>query len=215
MALDFEAFKAYIESDGEIEFDLYAQDPHDWSWLQEIIPGIVISSAGGVVPFQAEGLIYGHPFYYRDRHGSASLSVGAKDGEKPYLGDTTLYSAGCETPEFEGGEHFIRNLVRLVPELKRSPFPYEFEGWKLNFANDGEWNYTIDSVEKTRHCGWGYTREEAYDYLSKTSTYLEEHGFTPEKQMQAILDQDFDRIPVKDDTRVYPEVDPPFTVILP
>lgn len=215
MAIDFESFKAWIESDGEIPFDMYAQDPNEWAWLQEIIPGLVIASAGGMAPFQAEGLYYGHPFYYRDRHGWASFRVGALDGEAPYLGNEILYIAGVETEEFVGGEHFIRNLVNIIPNLKRSEFPYEFEGKKLNLFNDKSWGYSVSETEKEIRVGWGHTPEEAYPNIFTTSAYLMEHGASAEHQLKMVQDGEFSPIPVNKDERRYPAVDPEFVVILP
>lgn len=205
MAIDFEAFKAYLESDGEIEFDLWAQNPGDWTWLQEIIPGIIISSAGGIVPFQAEGLLEGLPFYYRDRHGSASLRVGTADCDFPY-GDDVLYSSSVETPEYEGRENFIKNLVKLVKTLEKAPLLYKFEGKKLIFKNDKSWGYEISETEMDESYGWGHSPEEAWDYMLQPSAYLVEHGCSEDMQLQMNLDRAISRTPKNQDTRVYPEI---------
>jgi hypothetical protein len=212
MAFDAETFKAYIESDGQIPFDLHAQNPNDWAWLEEIIPGLIISSAGGLVPFQAEGIYRGHPFYYHDRHGQARLSIGELDGEIPYLGDYTIYTAYQDTEEWAGGKFFVRNLVQLVPNLKRSPFRYEFRGKKLHLANDKSWSFTVDESETETRSGWGFTPEEGYETLSVPSEYLMEHGATAEIQLAMRLAQEFDPTPVNKDERKYPEVDPDFVV---
>ncbi len=216
MAASFEAFEAWIESNGEIEFDMYAQELDRWSWLQDFIPTIVISSAGGIAPFQAEGLLQGLPFYYRDRHGYATLSVaGDPDGEKPYLGEKTYYQAGIDTEEFQGGEHFIKNLMKLVPQLKPTPYPYSFLGKKLNFTKDEGLNYTVSETETETWPGWGFTAEEAYAALQEPNEYLLSRGYSREKLVQMVKDQEFSPIPVSPDPRVYPEILPNFTVNYP
>lgn len=216
-----ETFISYLESEGdeELEFDLYAQNVDGWRWLQEWIPGIVISSAGGVAPFQAQGLLHGHPFYYKDRHGYAFLNVGELDGEAPYLGDTTLYSASVETEEFAGGENFVKNLMKLVPELKRTPFPYEFQGRKIEWGNESiharKYRVVEGEFDEFPTVGWGYFPEEAFEELAKPSEYLLSCGWTEEIQREIYELKAFSPEPVKTDERKYPDVDPPFTVNLP
>lgn len=213
-----EAFISYLESEGdeELEFDLYAQNVDGWRWLQEWIPGIVISSAGGIAPFQAQGLLHGHPFYYKDRHGYAFLNVGELDGEAPYLGDTTLYSASIETEEFAGGENFVKNLMKLVPELKCTPFPYEFQGRKIEWGNENiharKYRVVEGEFDDFPTVGWGYFPEEAFEELAKPSEYLLSCGWTEEIQREIYELRAFSPEPVKTDERKYPEVDPPFTV---
>lgn len=213
MTTSFEAFEAWMESDGSISFDPHAQDPSDWSWLQEFIPGLIISSAGGQIPFQAEGLYLGYPFYFRDRHGSASLSVGALDGEMPYHGNDILYYASVETEEFEGAKNFIKNLIALVPELKRSPYSYTFIGKTLDLTKSGS-GYAISEDKSTHYPAWGYTPDEAYMSLLEPSQYLVDHGFSIERQAQMNKDMDFDRTPLDDDSRKFPVTDPDFRINL-
>lgn len=210
MPIDFEAFEAYIESDGEIEFDPYAQNPDDWAILREIIPELIISSAGGLMPFQAEGLIEGYPFYYRDKYGSASLSVGATDGERPYLGDTTLWVSHCESVDGAEGKIFSKNIVNLIQSLEKSPFPYEFEGYALRFQKDKSWDFAVDKNEKTRTVGWGHSPEEAYLRIFEPSAYLEKAGCSTARQLEMTRAREFDKTPVVTDERVYPSILPNF-----
>lgn len=213
-----EAFISYLESgdDEGVEFDLYAQNVDSWLWLQELIPGIVVSSAGGVAPFEAQGLLHGHPFYYRDRHGYASLSIGAIDGEAPYLGDTTLYGASTETSEGDGEASFVKNLLKLVPKLERTPFPYEFQGRKIEWGNvpiqERKYRVVEGEFDEFPSVGWGYFPEEAFQELAKPSEYLLSRGWTEEIQREIYELRAFSPVPVKTDERKYPEVDPPFAV---
>jgi len=193
-------------------FDLYAQDPNDWSELTKLIPGIMITSAGGIVPFQAEGTLHGFPFYYRDRHGVAELRVGAVGSTDHILPAGALYSASVETPEFEGADHFVKNLYHLVPELKKAPFLYRFPGHKATFLNDGNWGYTIDRSSVEEALGWGHSLEEAYVNSSTPSTYLAEKGFSLEAQRKLWIDREVDTRPLNRDERAYPPVTPDFRV---
>jgi hypothetical protein len=214
MAFDLEAFKAYIESDQQLPFDLYAQDPKEWAWLQKIIPGMIVSSAGGQAPFQAEGIYHGYPFYYRDRHGVARLNIGELDGEAPYDTATALYTASKETAEFRGGEQFVHNLVELVPQLKPGEFRYHFSGKKLVMLNDGGWSYTVSETETQERAGWGFTPEAAFESMFTPIEYLIEHGCSAAQQYQMLTDQEFDPTPVNEDKRKYPVVAPEFVVKL-
>lgn len=212
-----EAFIAYLESseDDEIEFDLYSQNLDSWLWLQESIPGILISSAGGIAPFEVQGLLHGHPFYYRDRHGYASLSLGEVDGEPPYLGDKTLYGSSTETEEFGGAENFVENLMKLVPKLERTSFPYKFRGRKIIFGEGGIQAgdyHASEDFDDFGHVGWGYFPEEAFEKLAEPSEYLLSQGWTEDIQRRIYELQEFSPEPINTDERKYPEVDPPFTV---
>lgn len=210
-----EAFVAYLESDGEIPFDMYSVDLEKSEALQEIFPGLLISSAGGIVPFQAEGLIDGYPFYYRDRHGWASLTIGEKDGEPPYLMDGSLYSAGVETEEFGGGDNFLKNLTKLIPALERSPFLYHFEGWALDYDTyeNGYTSFRKTDMKETIY-GWGQNVDEAWEYVHKFKEHMREYGWDEDFQSRKIEAQEIGRVPVNQDERVFPEPEPVFRVNL-
>ncbi len=170
-------------------------------------------------PFQAEGLVFGRPFYYRsetnfnsDGTGYAELRLGHPDGEAPYWGPAVLYDAEIQSVERREQEDFIPNLFKLIPLLSRSKFFYEFEGYKVVMTNDGKWGYTIDTTQKDTRGGWGYTAEEAFDEMLQPASYLVDRGISEDTQLQMLLDQQFSRVPIKLDTRDFPLVDPDFSI---
>lgn len=57
----------------------YARVKDETQRLALAVPHLDIFDAGGMVPFQASGLWEEYPFYFRYRHGHASLSVGGED----------------------------------------------------------------------------------------------------------------------------------------
>lgn len=210
-----EAFEAYVNSNGSIPFDLYAQNTDHWAWVTEYIPGIVISSAGGSFPFQAEGLIHNMPFYFRSEWGSASLKVGSENGDMPHLPETALYSAHTEYAEKTDEEDFVRLLIKLVPQLKKSPYLWRFQANKLHMLNDGSWGFTVG--ERTDEvAGWGFTPEEGYfaarepkDYSSYPTVLT---SLTPDIQRAMWKAQNPSRTPKNADPRNYPDIPPVFTV---
>lgn len=212
MVTNFENFKAWVESGGEVEFDLYAQNIHDWEWLTEYIPGIVISSAGGLVPFEAFGLLHGHPFYFRVRHDVARLNVAAEDGD-PVSSRDVLYTASVECDSWKAKENFVPLLMKLVPALDVAPFLWEFECSKVQWANDGNKSYTVTD-EKDVRVGWGYTCEEGYKAAAEPSEYLLSAGWSVEFQRKLWDDQKVDRVPSNKDERKFPAVKPDFRVTL-
>jgi hypothetical protein len=209
MGIDKDAFKAFVESDGSIPFDLFAQDVSEWAWLDEFIPGVVVSSAGGMFPFQAEGLIHGYPFYYRHEWGSASLRVGEIDGETPYL--DSLWSSRVDYDDKIGEENFPKLLIQLVSLLEKSQFLYKFKGRRIDFLNDGSWSFTVsDEFEKHDRGAWGHNAVEAFMELRKPNEYLIEHGCSAEQQDAIWVAHDYDPIPTNRDERKFPEFNPSF-----
>lgn len=198
-------FEAWLDSDGDINFDMYAQDPSDWEWLVRHNPGLVVASAGGVVPFQAEGLIQGLPFYYRERHGIASLAVGEEDGEA--FGNQVLYSSDMETEEFSEGKNFARNITHLLRELQPTLYLWCFSGKKLRFRNDGTWKYDV-TEERDNIYGRGMTPEEGYIQTQQTSKYLLEKGCSAEKQSQMWKDRAISPTPLNKDERKWADLLP-------
>lgn len=125
-------FLAFLrgERDG---FDMHAVDPDEHSWVGSLVAGLTVDSAGGIVPFQAEGSIGARAtdgslvpmrWYYRSRHGWASLSV-AMTADECY-GSSPLFAAGTECVEFESGPIWTERLVRLAGELEPISFLYWF-----------------------------------------------------------------------------------------
>lgn len=227
MSKDFEDrkrenFLKLVELSDELEtfdlkFDIYAQDPNDWDWLSQIIPGLCIYSAGGALPFQAEGLINGHPFYYRERHGTARLNIGEIDGEMPYL-NKAVYTASEEVEEFRRGPEWIATFINLLENLKKAPFQYEFSGNEVILANDGVKNpdsiSTAEGVVKI-HKFWGDTSEEALKYHYENSkAMLVDHFKWPLDYFNKMMElEDINPIPLNRDERIISE--PNFEVRLP
>lgn len=98
--------------------------------LQEF-PNLTITSAGGAIPFQAEGVFEGYPFYFRYRGGRASLSVLQKDGEE--AGDLLrpLYDAFADYGHPLSGTlddaEFHTLFSQLAQELTVAGIVWEFE----------------------------------------------------------------------------------------
>lgn len=208
--MNLENFKAYIESDGEIDFDIYAQDPNEWAELSEIIPGLIVSSAGGICPFQSEGLLHGLPYYLKERGGWISLRVGQTEGN---AFSDVLYAAGMEYKEFADISYFEDMLIKLVPLLKPASFRWEFEAKKLEWDEAGEWTGGATDEIETQY-GWGNTPEEALLQIQEISEYLVEAGMSAEMQVAMNKARQINPIPINEDNRVWPEEMPNFVVNL-
>lgn len=105
---------------------------------------ISILSAGGIVPFQAEGYLDNDlAFYYRDRHGQASLAVSPvkhrnADGsplnwfDERRLNDNIPASfsahwiARTNVEEFMGEDTFPTVMSHLLTRLSRNPYHLTF-----------------------------------------------------------------------------------------
>lgn len=110
---------------------------------------ISILNSGGIVPFQAEGYLNNDlAFYYRDRHGHASLAVSPvkyrkADGtplnwfNERRLNDNIPSSfsahwiAGTDVEEFMGEGTFPTVMSHLLTKLSRNPY-------HLTFNPDGD-----------------------------------------------------------------------------
>lgn len=206
------AFLEYLQNpDSGLDFDLFAQDINKWAWLDEFIPGIIITSAGGSMPFQAEGTLLGYPFYYRSEHYYAEIRIGAMDGDKPYLRESALYSARIENEHYLGGETFVKDLTRLIPLLEKAPFLYRFPCKEIKWAEGFASFEVLD--QDTTEAGWGHTPEEAYAWAQKTDEWIRTKSETWYRMMPYAFEaREVSRIPVNQDTRVYPDVKPDFRV---
>lgn len=191
------------------DVDLYAQDPSDWAFLTEFIPGLKVTSAGGACPFQALGTLQGFPFYLRVRGEWASLNLSAP-GTDP-VGFTPLYHAGMEAPFAFGGQEFCETMLKLVPKLEKSPFRWEFEGFKLHFPNPKSWD-AVRSEEKEINYGWGATPEEGWLATQEVSEYLLENGCSEEVQRHYNELRNISKTPLNQDTRKFPSWEPVFEV---
>ena len=101
-----------------IQFDLYSQPLEAYSWAAEFIPGLVVASAGGKFPFQAEGLLLNqYPFYYRSEWGTSSIYIGHPDQPVPYLYSEAYWAANLTDYEGSNPETFITALTRMLPQM--------------------------------------------------------------------------------------------------
>jgi hypothetical protein len=191
------------------DVDLYQQDPSDWEFLTEFVPGLKITSAGGAFPFQALGTLHGLPFYFRARSEWATLHLSAP-GTDP-VGFEFLYYASMEVPFNFGAQEFCETMLKLVPALEKSPFRWQFEGYKLEFPDKNSWN-AVRTSEKEINYGWGVTPEEGWTKTQEISKYLLEHGCTKETQIKYLELKDISKIPLNQDTRKFPEYEPVFEV---
>lgn len=206
--LNREAFEAWLNSDGSVKFDLYAQNISEWAFLQEVIPGIVISSAGGWFPFQAEGILQGYPFYFRSEQGSSSLKLGNPDDpESCYLLYNSLYYAKYDM-EVKTFEDFVLCLVKIVPLLQRSPFLWRFKARKFS----GSFQVPVIEDSWDEVVGWGYTPDEGYFTSGEPSLYLESVGVSKDAQTALWLAREVSTEPLNEDPRVWSDVDPDFKV---
>jgi hypothetical protein len=81
-------------------------------------PSLVIESYGGACPLQCEGFYQGSAYYFRLRHGIASLSLGGRDvvGKPEYYEEVEL------SPEYEGdgfieSSDFIKVFTTLLESI--------------------------------------------------------------------------------------------------
>lgn len=190
------------------EIDLYQQDPSDWDFLAELIPELVVTSAGGYFPFQAQGTLQGFPFYFRARGEWATLHLSAP-GDDP-VGFDLLYYAGMSVPFGFGVQDFCETMLKLVPALQRSPFRWKFSGYKLDLPVKNSWE-AVRTDQKEISVGWGHTPEEGWAQTQEISEYLLEHGCTEEVQRKHLELKAVSKTPLNQDTRVFPEVDPVFS----
>lgn len=200
-----------LESGGISKFDLYKQNPADWDFLSEVIPGLVITSAGGILPYQAEGTLHGLPFYFRCRHEQASIRLVAV-GENAVSG-STLYTASTPAPHMINDEQFIELLIHLVSSLKPAEFRWEFMGRKVTVDKNLE--IALSDDEEEISYGWGFTPEEGFLATREHSEYLLEHGFSHDLQDQIWEAKKLNPVPVNSDNRNWPNPEPVFEVKLP
>lgn len=206
-----ESLEDYVRrlKDEDIEsFNIYKQDPERWRFLTEKIPGLVITSAGGVLPYQAEGTLHGLPFYFRCRHENASIRLVEVGGNA--ISGEPLYIANMDAPHMINDEKFAEIMVELISKLRRSEFRWEFMGRKVNV--DKGLKITQTDEEEISY-GWGYTPEEGFRETQVHSTYLLERGFTPEIQDELWRARQLNPTPVNSDNRNWPDPEPKFEVV--
>ena len=72
---------------------------------------LIVHSFGGMCPTQADGVIYGHSFYFRARHGDWELTV-APSGEDPVCHRAPLYAA--EGDDDTHGDMPYATFLRII-----------------------------------------------------------------------------------------------------
>lgn len=209
----------YLDSDGDGHLDIYSQDPGAWAPLSRAIPGLIITSAGGMCPYQAEGTLKGHPFYFRYRHGYADLRAGEYDSKvMPYL-DGALWHSGVDYGDTFGGalssSEFTTLMIELVPALNPAKFYWKFEGRKVIVEGNSTTGLSLSVTDKTEICGgWGITPEQALLQIASPSDYLLENGWSLEDQALYYKLKKIDPKPINKDDRVWPDPQPVFEVTL-
>lgn len=178
-------------------------------------PDLRLDEAGGACPFQAEGTLFGIPFYFRFRHNWASLRLGADVFDKP------LYSAGAEfgTHEDQGtltdGE-FMDLMSVLIPALERAPICWEFPGVEkvrpLDLTGDGAVVETgAEIIRPHVYRSWGKTPAEAWAAMHEPSAWLrDEHGVSFETQADWVAARQMVNETLTVDDRVFPDPEPDF-----
>jgi hypothetical protein len=215
------AFQEWIASDSELRFDMYAQDLADSKPLQELIPSLVVTSAGGICPFQAEGMLFGLSFYYRERGGWASLRLGQK-AEDCYLTAESLFDAGEEVDEFRSGAVWLDTLINLIPKLEKTVFLYSFP--YLTFPlGDFEDLLTVEPGTDPTQISHYYVRAESAAEAFRIASTFEEDAWLTEKGCTSEMQRKWfearvatmSQIPLKSDERVWPDPLPVFEVNVP
>jgi len=188
-----------------------------WNWVSHLLPGITVEEASGIVPFQAWGEwnIEGFRYYYRERHGSATLDVGKirENGNSSQVVPESYYFASADVEEFRGGENWVETFLNLAEKLKKSKFLYEFPCLNVEFAdpNDHRTAYTNFSQPDTIQ-GWGSSVREAFDDTKMISQYLVSKGWTEEEQMNIWKMKRIDPVPISRDHRIF--LESPFGKVL-
>lgn len=236
----------YVDRIDELvqNFDMYAQDVTEWTWLQEFVPGLVIYSAGGVFPFQANGYFGDLHLYFRAEDNYASLRLSR---EKMCFPVDSLYSSRMNIPEkYEKiGPEWVSYLLTLIERLKKTEFLYSFQENKIDYESETG-KFSLDIVrdddcnvvfEEQGSAGWGYTPEQAFvqaqdmtvwRYLRMENNVDKDRYFedwqkrqdrvwSEEKMQRWIELRNLQPIVtnVKGVDRVYPEILPDFTVRVP
>lgn len=200
-----------IETGNRDDFDLYRQDPNDWSFLSRLIPGLVITSAGGILPFQAEGTLHGLPFYFRCRHEVATLRLVSENENA--VSDNPLYIASVPSEQIIDTMGFTKHMISLVKKLERCQFRWEFMGQKVTV--DKNLDIVLSDDEEEISYGWGHTPAEGFEETKEYSEYLLEHGFSHELQDRIWEAKKLNPVPVNSDNRNWPDPEPVFEIKLP
>lgn len=211
------SFLEYFTNLDPVEFKTdFSKSLEQFEWISGFISGFTVVSAGGICPFQAEGLIDGLPFYYRER-GTITLKVNHKDAENAY-GSNVLYFADAEDlDENYQPIHWLNTLFNLVENLRPGPYLYEFPSKFVKFNDPKDpGSVFADSEERIDLVrAWGNSAQEAYENTKRIDPYLLSKGWTEEVQQNYWKIRDISSVPLNEDDRIYPEVAPDFSVKVP
>lgn len=234
------------ENDSSLDdFDFYARDINDFVWLKQFIPNIVIYSAGGSVPFQAEGYLGDLNFYYRERGGIASLNV-ANSKNESYSPFESLYSATLTVDEFRDPSFlWYSTLMNLIEQLEKPVYLYQFQCHEIDYGPRGNRDMSIIDVKRDnegnivygKHSGKGFTKDEAFNDAVSSFERMR-HNFCDRQKYDRELEkyvpspelnwsnEEYDRyveliniqpivVEVHGNNREYPVVEPIFEVFVP
>lgn len=164
---------------------LNAAHNRDRKILYSRIPGLILEGGGGSNPYQADGTWNGYSFYFRFRHGWASLSIGREidqDGNEDNLNliQNPYWFAGIQYESEDDGDltvpQFTDLFCKLGKMLEIQPFKYEFRPINAGEKDPSAW------VE-------GWDAQEARATIKDYSFYN---------------DKEYELEPVTEDYRVYP-----------
>lgn len=174
-----DAFASLMDNKQEY-FDMYACDVNDFAWLKSFVPDLIIHSAGGMFPFQAEGYLGDMSFYFRTEDNYASLTV-SNSRDTVFSCSEALYTSRIELTDFSSSDtlekDWVSYLLTSIDRLERNPLLYFFETNKIDFdtkkgqfgldiARDGKGNILTEET-----AGWGFSVNEAFSNLSGIDYY--------------------------------------------
>lgn len=179
--------------------------------LIALAPELVITNAGGACPFQMEGTLNGHDFYFRYRGGYASLKIGLTDAiGEPY------WSAGTEYGHYLDGDlnqdEVAYLFCLLATQLDKTPYRYIFYRTEtgpeavIEYEREDGTTFTLPD----EYIGWGLTAEEARLDTCERNREMKER-FGDDYRQVSISPDDITTDTV--DPRVYPAVTPVFTIL--
>ena len=197
-----EGYQAVSSALHNIAFN--ATDRRDTEMIYARVPGLYIDGMGGSAPFQADGTWgEGFTWYFRYRHGYASLKVGwneSDDQDKQYgylINPHWVAGVKYSDDEYDGSlevPEFTKLFCRLAKELKSEPFAYEFK--QLNPDPKG-----IIPMPATIRA-WD-AKKARLELDGKPYPYNSPH----------FKDKEYAMEPLSEDIRVYPWPAPKFTVL--
>lgn len=166
------------------------------------VKDVTFTQVGGMFPFQAEGTLAGHPFYFRYRSGSVSLRVGGED----VVGEP-LYISGMNYGGEYGGdlsrEQFAEVFPQMVASLERQLPLWQFQGTYVSGSMAG----------RTSHAAYhADTPEEAWKAIH---TVPEGWAYGAEQWEKSVREMGLNPVPLStEDKRTFPAKDPDFASLV-